>query len=65
MIDVGSVPLREFKGNVAFASGDGLESWFTLLDVNGRIADQRNVIEDFTTFGNSQRPRRSSRRTPI
>ena len=30
MIDVGSVPLRKFKGNVAFASGDGLETWFTL-----------------------------------
>ena len=53
MIDVGSVPLREFKGNVSFASGDGLETWFTLLDVSGKNADQRNVIENFTTFGNS------------
>lgn len=53
MIDVGSVPLRKFSGNVAFASGDGLETWFTLLDVSGKNADQRNVIENFTTFGNS------------
>src|SRR6185369_15038430 len=33
MVDVGSVPLREFKNNLAFASGDGMETWFTLLDV--------------------------------
>jgi hypothetical protein len=53
MIDVGRVPLRKFSGNVAFASGDGLETWFTLHDVSGKFADQRNLIEDFTTFGNS------------
>ena len=53
MIDVGNVPLREFKGNIAFSNGDGFESWFTLLGISGKNADQRNVIEDFTTFNNS------------
>ena len=52
-ISVGNVPLREFKDNVSFASGDGFESWFTLLDVSGKNPDQRNLIENFTTFGNS------------
>lgn len=41
MISVGDVPLRNFSGNVAFASAGGLETWFTLLDVNGQHADQR------------------------
>ena len=50
MIDVGNVPLREFKGNVAFGVGDGLETWFTLLNVNGKSPDQRNLIEDFQVF---------------
>src|SRR5207253_700864 len=45
--------LRKFQGNVAFASGDGLETWFTLLDVSGKNPDQRNLIENFTTFGNA------------
>ncbi len=53
MIDVGNVPLRKFQGNVAFAAGDGLETWFSLLNVNGKSADQRNVIEDFQTFDTS------------
>ncbi len=53
MIDVGNVPLRKFQGNVAFASGDGMETWFTLLNVNGKSPDQRNLIEDLTVFGTS------------
>ena len=53
MIDVGSVPLREFTNNLSFASGDGMETWFTLLEVNGKSPDQRNVIDGFTTFGNN------------
>jgi G8 domain-containing protein len=53
MMPVGNVPLRQFSGNIAFASGDGLETWFTLLDVNGKNPDQRNVIDNFTTFGNA------------
>jgi hypothetical protein len=53
MMPVGNIPLRKFQGNVAFASGDGLETWFTLLDVNGKNPDQRNLIENFTTFGNA------------
>jgi hypothetical protein len=55
MIDVGRVPLRKFQGNIAFGSGDGMETWFTLLDVNGRSPDQRNVIEDLTVFATSGR----------
>ena len=35
---------------MAFASADGLETWFTLLNVNGQHPDQRNLIEDFTAF---------------
>src|SRR5439155_9138100 len=29
--DVADVPLKEFKGNVAFGVKDGFESWFSLL----------------------------------
>ncbi len=28
----GDVPLKQFSGNTAFADGDGLETWFSLLD---------------------------------
>ena len=52
-IDVGSVPLRKFQGNVAFASADGLETWFSLLNVSGKSADQRNLIEDLQVFDTS------------
>lgn len=50
MIDVDSVPLRRFAGNVAFASSDGMETWFTLLNVSGKAPDQRNLIEGLTVF---------------
>jgi hypothetical protein len=43
----GDVPLRKFQGNVAFASGDGFESWFSLLNVN----DSRStLISDFKVW---------------
>jgi hypothetical protein len=46
-VAVGDVPLRKFQGNVAFASGDGFESWFSLLDVK----DSRStVIADFKVW---------------
>jgi hypothetical protein len=44
---VGDVPLKEFKGNVAFASGDGFESWFSLLNAKHT---SRTVVEDFKVF---------------
>ena len=46
-VAVGDVPLREFDGNVAFASGDGFESWFTLLNVKDA---RRTFITDFATW---------------
>src|SRR5262249_51194468 len=55
MIDVGNVPLRRFDGNVAFASADGLETWFTLLNASGKFTDQRNLISNFTTFARGGR----------
>ncbi len=39
-VAVGDVPLRQFDGNVAFASADGFESWFSLLNVK----DSRRTI---------------------
>jgi hypothetical protein len=41
-IDVGSVPIRSFRNNEAFASGTGFESWFHLL---GARHDGRSVVE--------------------
>ena len=41
-IDVGSVPIRLFRNNVAFASGTGFESWFHLL---GARHAGRSVVE--------------------
>jgi hypothetical protein len=54
MVNVGDVPLRKFSGNVAFASADGLETWFTLLSVNGQFPDQRNLIENFTSMASDR-----------
>ena len=42
---VGDVPLKQFKGNVAFGAEDGFESWFTLLNVTHH---DQSVIEDFS-----------------
>ncbi len=52
-INVGQVPLRKFKGNIAFASYEGLAIRYTMQGVTGEHADQRNLIEDFTTFDDS------------
>ncbi|HYV38202.1 MAG TPA: hypothetical protein VE988_21130, partial [Gemmataceae bacterium] len=47
-VAVGDVPLREFKNNIAFGSGDAFESWFSLLNIkDGR----HDVIENFTAWG--------------
>ncbi len=45
MYAVGDVPLKQFKGNVAFGAEDGFESWFTLLNVTHH---DQSVIEDFS-----------------
>jgi G8 domain len=47
-VAVGDVPLRQFKGNVAFASGDAFESWFSLLDVKD---NRHSFVEDFRAWG--------------
>jgi hypothetical protein len=46
-VDVGNVPIRSFQRNVSYASGDGFESWFHLL--NARHPG-RSVIQDFTVW---------------
>jgi len=46
-LPVGSVPIKLFKGNTAFASENGLETWFHLLRMN----DAESVFEDFTAWG--------------
>ena len=46
-MDVGDVPIRLFRDNYAFASGDGFESWFHLL--NARHSG-RSVVEGMTTW---------------
>ncbi len=52
-VAVGDVPLRKFSGNVAFASGDGFESWFSLLNVtDGR----RTVVENFSAWKTNSAP---------
>jgi hypothetical protein len=43
----GDVPLRQFQGNVAFADGDGFESWFSLLNVSD---GRRTVVQDFLVW---------------
>ncbi len=48
MVADGDVPLREFKGNKAFASGDAFESWFSLLNVSD---SRESVVEDFSAWG--------------
>jgi hypothetical protein len=45
-LPVGTVPLRLVRGNIAFASRDGLETWFHLTSMN----DGQSVIEDFTSW---------------
>jgi len=44
---VGSVPAKLFKGNIAFASQTGFESWYHLSFANHDI---RTIIEDLTVW---------------
>jgi hypothetical protein len=46
-VPVGDVPLKEFRGNKVFASGDGFESWFSLLNTSAGV----NLIQDFQVWG--------------
>ncbi len=45
-VPVGSVPLSQVKGNVAFNSGFGLEVWFHMT----RMPEGETIIEDFTSW---------------
>lgn len=47
MVAVGDVPLRVFQNNIAFGVGDGLETWFSLLNVRD---SRRTVIENFSAW---------------
>ena len=49
MIAVGDVPLKRFEGNLAAASGDAMETWFSLLNVKDQ--GRRTVIDGFTAWG--------------
>jgi hypothetical protein len=57
LVPDGDVPLLCFEGNTAFADGDGMETWFSLLDFTGSpdvIAGNsalQTVISDFTVWG--------------
>lgn len=54
MVGVQTVPLRKFDGDIAFACDQGLQIEYTLQGVDGQHADQRNIIENFTTFDDSR-----------
>src|SRR5262249_29351685 len=45
-VPVGDVPLKLFRGNKVFASGDGFESWFSLLNTNVGAT----VVQDFQVW---------------
>jgi hypothetical protein len=50
----GNVPFKSFAGNEAYGDGDGLETWFSLLDVKDpRDAD---TISNFTAFATNNSP---------
>jgi hypothetical protein len=49
-IDVGSVPIRLFKDNTAFASATGFESWFHQLNAGHT---SRSVVEGFKSWNTS------------
>ena len=49
LIAVGDVPLKRFEGNVAGASGEGMETWFSLRNIKDQA--RRTVIDDFTAWG--------------
>ena len=45
-VSVGNIPLKTVRGNTAFASKNGLETWFHLTHMN----DGQSYIEDFTSW---------------
>jgi hypothetical protein len=48
-IPVSSVPIWDFNGNVAYASGDGLDVWYNLYLVGN--AQLESVVQNFSTWG--------------
>jgi hypothetical protein len=46
-VPVGMVPAAQFKGNTAYATGEGLEIWHHLMETS----DQNTYIDDFTVWG--------------
>lgn len=46
---VGDVPLKQFVNNVAFASGGGLETWFSQVNVSAN-RNSRSVIQNFSAW---------------
>jgi hypothetical protein len=46
---IGSVPIWDFNGNVAFASSDGLDVWYNLYLVNN--ANLESLVQNFTAWG--------------
>jgi hypothetical protein len=50
-VAVGSVPIFAFTNNTAFASGDGFESWFHLLDAPKGISDVNDGLRIWNTRG--------------
>ena len=49
MVPVGNVPLRQFEGNVAAASGRALETWFSLRNIKDQ--SRRTVIDGLMAWG--------------
>jgi hypothetical protein len=45
-VPVGTVPLKRVDGNIAFAAGSGLETWFHLTHMN----DGQSYIDNMTTW---------------
>ena len=45
----GNVPLLRFSGNVAFADGDGMETWFSQLN-NPTVPALANTISNFLVW---------------
>ncbi|MFM9965219.1 MAG: G8 domain-containing protein [Planctomycetaceae bacterium] len=50
-VPVGTVPLKRVDGNIAFASGTGLETWFHLTHMN----DGQSYIDNTTTWNTGGR----------
>lgn len=50
-VPVGTVPLKRVDGNISFASGSGLETWFHLTHMN----DGQSFIDNTTTWNTGGR----------